>query len=566
MDQACQHKSYASQRFPNFSRNVVARAATEVASDPSPSSKSVPVPATNRSHVTDFVVIGSGIGGLCCAALLAKYGHSVTVVESHYLAGGAAHSFEVQGYHFDAGPSFFLGLTGPKGASINPLKQVLDAVGETIEAKSYDRWMLYSPGAEPFPVVANRDAYRSAIAKHGGPGAVTQWDALEKEMRPLQDAAGLFPAAAIRTDPGVLLTAARFMGPQMMQMPFIAPRLTGPFSAVVDTVVTDPWLRSLMDLECFVLSGMTAAHTLTAEMAFMFSERTSGRSAIEYPMGGSASIVGALVRGIEKHGGRVVLRAHVEEVVVEGGRAVGVRLRGGAGSSRGEEVIRARKGPSCSPPNAVPQAWRTKSAATPQTDSFVHLHLGIDATGLPKDLDCHHLVVDKWEGLTEPQNVSIVSIPTVFDPALAPPGKAVVHAYYAASEPYALWEGLARGTPQYAAMKEERAQPLWQALERIIPDIRARTELTLVASPLTHARFLRRDRGTYGPAISAGDSGAGGWPGPNTPCPGLYMCGDSTMPGIGVPAAAASGVMAANGIAPVWDHLKMMDEMLGVAA
>lgn len=39
--------------------------------------------------------------------------------------GGAAHSFEVQGYHFDAGPSFFLGLTGPKGASINPLKQVL---------------------------------------------------------------------------------------------------------------------------------------------------------------------------------------------------------------------------------------------------------------------------------------------------------------------------------------------------------------------------------------------------------------------------------------------------------
>jgi protoporphyrinogen oxidase len=50
--------------------------------------------------------------GLCCAALLAKYGYSVTLCESHYHAGGAAHSFEVQGYHFDAGPSFFAGLSG----------------------------------------------------------------------------------------------------------------------------------------------------------------------------------------------------------------------------------------------------------------------------------------------------------------------------------------------------------------------------------------------------------------------------------------------------------------------
>lgn len=50
--------------------------------------------------------------GLCCAALLAKYGTRVTVCESHYNAGGAAHGFDVKGYHFDAGPSFFAGLSG----------------------------------------------------------------------------------------------------------------------------------------------------------------------------------------------------------------------------------------------------------------------------------------------------------------------------------------------------------------------------------------------------------------------------------------------------------------------
>ena len=39
-----------------------------------------------------------------------------------------------------------------------------------------------------------------------------------------------------------------------------------------------------------------AADTIAAEMAFMFMERNAGRSSIDYPMGGSASIVAALVR------------------------------------------------------------------------------------------------------------------------------------------------------------------------------------------------------------------------------------------------------------------------------
>jgi phytoene dehydrogenase-like protein len=46
---------------------------------------------------TEVVVIGSGIGGLSCAALLARYGIDVTVVESHSIAGGAAHAFERNG-------------------------------------------------------------------------------------------------------------------------------------------------------------------------------------------------------------------------------------------------------------------------------------------------------------------------------------------------------------------------------------------------------------------------------------------------------------------------------------
>ena len=56
-------------------------------------------------ETVDVVVIGSGLGGLCCAGLLARYGLKVVVCESHAMAGGAAHAFERQGFHFDSGPS-----------------------------------------------------------------------------------------------------------------------------------------------------------------------------------------------------------------------------------------------------------------------------------------------------------------------------------------------------------------------------------------------------------------------------------------------------------------------------
>ena len=96
---------------------------------------------------------------------------------------------------------------------------------------------------------------------------------------------------------------------------------------------------------------------------------------------------------------------------------------------------------------------------------------------------------------------------------------------------------------------------MWQGLERIIPDIRSRCEVKLVGTPLTHQHFLRRHHGSYGPAIAAGKAL---FPGSTTPLAGLFCCGDSTFPGIGIPAVAASGAIAANTIAPLNRHLAML--------
>lgn len=65
-------------------------------------------------------------------------------------------------------------------------------------------------------------------------------------------------------------------------------------------------------------SGMLAKDTICAEMAFMLMERNRQGSTIDYPLQGSSGIVDALVRGIEKNGGRVMLRAHVEDILMEG--------------------------------------------------------------------------------------------------------------------------------------------------------------------------------------------------------------------------------------------------------
>ena len=83
-----------------------------------------------------------------------------------------------------------------------------------------------------------------------------------------------------------------------------------------------------------------------------------------------------------------------------------------------------------------------------------------------------------------------------------------------------------------------------------------RITLKLIGTPLTHQRCLRRHQGTYGPSIAAGK---GLFPGCKTPIKGLYRVGDSTLPGIGVPAVAASGILCANSLVSPREAAALLD-------
>jgi phytoene dehydrogenase-like protein len=57
----------------------------------------------------DLLVIGSGLGGLCAAAMAARHGLEVLVLEAHDQPGGAAHGFQRKGFAFESGPSLWSG-------------------------------------------------------------------------------------------------------------------------------------------------------------------------------------------------------------------------------------------------------------------------------------------------------------------------------------------------------------------------------------------------------------------------------------------------------------------------
>lgn len=511
--------------------------------------------ATNTdSHAVDVVAIGSGIGGLCAAALLARYGKRVVVCESHAIAGGAAHSFTRRGFCFDSGPSFYCGLTAPH--SLNPLRYVLDAIGETLDVVPYDPLGHYHFPEGTFPVYSDAERYRQEIAAITPKGAA-ELQRFEHRMMQMFEALKGIPTLALRADWQLIPVLLGRYGAKLL--PFLpqATAVSRPLAELMAGVVRDRWVRRLIDLECFLLSGLKADGTIAAEMAFMFGERSN--AGVDYPVGGSGAIVDALVRGLQRYGGVLKLNAHVDRVLVESGRATGVRLRSGEEIPATVVISNASIWDTYGKlleSKDVPLAERSRALQTPAIHSFMHLHLGIrgdDLSARLAELGGHHVVVhDSDRDIAAPGNTCMISIPSVWDASLAPAGHHVIHAY--TLEPHAGWQR----DDSYETRKRERAQALYCALEKVIPDVRERVELEAIGTPLTHAHYLRRNRGTYGAAIAAGQ---GMFPGPHTGIAGLYRAGDSTLPGIGVPAAAASGIICANTLVPVRQTLALLDEL-----
>ena len=356
----------------------------------------------------DIVVIGSGMGGLSCAALSAKYGSRVLCLESHIKVGGSAHTFSrMHGggkYSFEVGPSIFEGLDRP---SLNPLRMIFDVLEETMPVKTYKGLGYWTPtGYWRFPIGSREGFERLLVDQCGeveGARAVGEWNALRERLRTLGGSTTAVSLLNLRQDAGFLATTAGSL-PFVLSHPDVFTDLSLTFddlSKTVDQYVTVPFLRNFIDTMC-IFCGFPAKGAMTAHLLYILERFFEETAAFSVPIGGTCELGNTLQRGLEKFGGKLQLNAHVDEILIEDGRAVGVRLKNGS-------VIKARKAVVS---NATPfdtvklmpavegeprglTKWRDELGKLPRHGAISHLFLAIDATGL--DLshidDPAHLVV-----------------------------------------------------------------------------------------------------------------------------------------------------------------------------
>ena len=477
------------------------------------------------------LIVGAGIGGLACGALLAKRGYEVIVLEQHHKVGGYCTSFRRGAFTFDAGVEAVSGL-GPRG----PV-----------------RWLLSQLGYEPEELfVRTEEAYVIGGEWVRLPTELGQLVELLCERYPAEAEAirrffsyveaayrEMYREVELVGTPLPQPLLAEVLGPEyLLRYPAEHPTFYRLLSSgmtlkdLLDSYFEDEELKAFLSILAEAYLGAGAEETPVASALPIFGYYIDGGY---YPRGSSQALADLLAKAIEDHGGEVLTRHRVERVVVEGGAVRGVVANGRFFEAPvvvlntnamnlldlvGEENL---------PGDYV----RHLRSLKPSVTAFVaYLGVEMDLSGYPpliKSLD---------------DGVGIV-ISSNLDPSLAPEGHACVNVITVLpSEAYDAFEE--RGTPEYTARKRAFAEELVEKASRLIPSLKEHIVIMDAATPRTFERYTLNPRG----AIYGLDQSAGAPKRPyfKTPIKGLYLVGASTFPGGGIEAVVISGIIAANDI------------------
>ncbi len=263
----------------------------------------------------DFIVIGSGISGLCSAALLSKRGFKVLVLEKHFKAGGFTHTFKRQGYEWDVGIHYIgdvhrpYSLSGALFRYISEGRLQWNKMGD-----NYDK--IVFPDKE-YNFFSPKERFINDLKNH----FPEEKKAIDQYMDLLDDVAKAGKAFyAAKAAPKLVYKLTY----SITSKPFIklASQTT---MQVLSSLTTNKKLIGVLcgqwgdyglppSQSSFVMHAMVARHYLDGA---------------NYPIGGSSSIAASIVPTIEKSGGHVVVSAGVKKIICEGKRAVGVMLENG---------------------------------------------------------------------------------------------------------------------------------------------------------------------------------------------------------------------------------------------
>lgn len=258
------------------------------------------------------VIIGAGFGGLAAAVRLAARGYHVTVVDRLASPGGRAVVRERQGFVFDSGPTV---ITAPwlfEELWTLAGKKLSDDVDLRPVTPFYR--IRFADGSL-FDYTGDAEAMRREVARFSP-------DDVEGYERFLAASESIFRVGfekLAHVPFGSWTDMARIV-PEMVKL-----RSFRSVHGMVSSYVKDERLRQVFSFHPLLVGGnpftTTSIYTLIA-----FLERKWG---VHFPIGGTGALVNGLVRLIEGMGGTVRCNAPVEQILVEGRRAVGVRLEGG---------------------------------------------------------------------------------------------------------------------------------------------------------------------------------------------------------------------------------------------
>ncbi len=497
----------------------------------------------------DVIVIGSGIGGLTTASLLAARGKDVLVLEQHYLPGGSAQTFPYKQYRFDVGPKLFFGMDASRG-NMRYHQQVFDELDEYPDLSHYESYYSFKHPGGCLQVAGSVEEYIAQLVA----AFPQEEDGIRRFYATLEDLHAMFvafPNLPLDRPDAILKTVLGVSPDRLLKLGFWG---YISFGSLFDDYIRSRELRAILNAEMVAFCYSDIDEVPAVLGALVLIERHKGGGT--FTKGGSGALARLLVRGLEKHGGQIQYRASTRRILVERGRACGVELADGRTiaaeyvvSNAGVVNTFGRAGTNVEP--LVERHWlrpqtRAKVDRVKLTDSFFTIFAGVDAQVFPPGTDAHMLYIDRYYQSVQDMRLICFCNSSFKDPTLAPPGKHALQIVYFDPEccKFDSWQR----DEQYAQRKQATFERAMCMAEEVFPGITDSLDYVTCGTPLTYADYLAHWGGGWGVRMSI-DQFAFHRFQHKTDVQNLFLVGADTHPGIGVVSVTMSGINCAYHIA-----------------